>query len=308
MKPLIDSIPIDLARIPGERLAWLAALGLCFALVLIGPVTLGATLTLFGMVLLSVVANAIYLSLWVGWLRANSATITAEGSPVIYAAAEQCAQVLGLRAGCDYVLGLIPHARPNAYAIGFFRPYLIIIHSAMSATLSDDPALWRNVLGHEMLHCVRDDPRKMLLTGITGSASASWSRWIALPTYLAFSVVRQYLEGAADRAGLILAGGIQPTAETLARLCGHGALTKEINYPQIMQAEQQYARSVFGQGFQLLSTHPSLGGRIYALCQWVQSPEFAYHLGFPAAERERRVIQELGLLPSKSAKEEACRP
>jgi Zn-dependent protease with chaperone function len=295
MQPLMPSIPLTETILPGEKAARWIVFGMLAALWLAAPLTGGTTLAMFGAIALSFTANAIFVLLRVAWLRAHAVPITPESHPRLAAVEAHSARALGLQRGIDYELYTVMDPAPNAYAIGFIRPFVVVITSSALELIAQDDGALAFVLGHELLHCARLDPRSAVVTGSLSGAAIKWLRLVGLPAQAAFALFDQYLEGAADRAGYVVAGDFSTAAETLVRLSSYGKLAETINYVALVSTARKNSSSLWGRISESFSSHPSLGGRIYALAQWVESDQFAALVGAETAERERETLTGLGL-------------
>lgn len=150
----------------------------------------------------------------------------------------------------------------NAYAIGFKKPYTIVLTSALVESLNRSELDF--VVGHEMGHIKLGHSRMLSLISPLG-------RDIPVLTMIYGNWVRR-AEYSADRAGLYLVGGnIKSAVTTMIKMSVGAKLSEKVELDSILEQIQSQMKDLISAGGEFLQTHPYVMNRIEALVEYYQT-------------------------------------
>lgn len=189
----------------------------------------------------------------------------------------------------EYPLFIKADFEYNAYVIGGKSPY-VVIHSSIVKNMTDGELLF--VLGHELGHVksghliysMMADQLETLLANSPALGSLVLSTGLH---YLLMDWKRMH-EFTADRAGVIAAGDIECSIETLGKFLGTSENIPEVHFSvkDLMKQNdtfEAYNQDILGKlfcAYQIMeSTHPWTVSRIKELDRWKQSGQYEAFLG-----------------------------
>jgi Zn-dependent protease with chaperone function len=155
---------------------------------------------------------------------------------------------------------------PNAYTFGLASPKVVVLRSALLKIMDRDELSF--ILGHELGHVRLGHTR---LNSLVGGMAGIPSPFVASALLsVAFLWWNRACEYSADRAGLLVCGGLSKAISALVKLEGGMGADMERTLRQI-EAEDDTA---VGSLLEALSTHPMMVRRIEALQDYGASDEY----------------------------------
>lgn len=241
MEPTIKKL-----RSRGERLA----LFFSFALVVF-TATIVFQINIW-LILAAILLQLIYVTISQKQLIGDSLQVTKDQFTDIYEIAKENAKQLNIRRPKIF---LYQDPYINAYTIGFFPPYAIVLNSALVESLSRDELDF--VIGHEMGH-IRFGHSKYL------SFISPIGRNIPFISWL-YSSWQRKSEYTADRVGYIVTDKIKPAISTMIKTTVGLKLSKLVNIDELVKQIQKGESGLLTKTGELLLTHPYTTNRIKAL-------------------------------------------
>jgi len=233
-------------RSRGERLSLLFSFILVFsAAIIIFQINIW-------FILIAVLFQLIYVIVSQKQLIGNSLMITEEQFPDIYEIVKENIKQLNIK---KIKIFLYQDPYINAYTIGFFPPYSIVLTSALVESLSRDELDF--VIGHEMGH-VRFGHAKYL------SLISPVGRDIPFISWL-YSSWQRKSEYTADRVGYVVTNKTRPAISAMVKLTVGLKLSKLVNIDELIKQIQESKRGFVIKTSELLLTHPYTTNRIKSL-------------------------------------------
>lgn len=233
-------------RSRGERLSLLISFVLVFSTALI------IFQINIWLILLAILLQLIYVIISQRQLIGNSLLITEDQFPDIYEILEENAKQLNLK---KTKIFLYQDPYINAYTIGFFPPYSIVLTSALVESLSRDEIDF--VIGHEMGHIKFGHAKYLSLISPVGKDVAFIS-WL-------YSSWQRKSEYTADRVGFVLTDKIRPAISVMVKLTVGLKLSKLVNIDSLINQIQESGKGLLTRTSELLLTHPYTTNRIKSL-------------------------------------------
>jgi len=202
--------------------------------------------------LIAVLLQLIYVAVSQKQLIGNSLLVTEVQFPDIYEIAKENAKQLNIKKPKIF---LYQDPFINAYTIGFFPPYSIVLNSALVEALSRDELDF--VIGHEMGH-IRYGHAKFL------SLISPIGRNIPFLSWL-YSGWQRKSEYTADRVGYVVTDKIIPVISAMIKMTVGLKLSKLVNMDELIKQIQESDSGLLTKSGELLLTHPYTTNRINAL-------------------------------------------
>jgi RNA polymerase subunit RPABC4/transcription elongation factor Spt4 len=159
----------------------------------------------------------------------------------------------------------------NALTTGLWRPYIIILYSALIEAMDDDEL--KSVIGHEMGHIKFQHVWLQSLLGTLGSQSFSIPLLGDLIGWC-FHFWGRFCEFTADRAGLIACGNLEKAIMAEIKLGVGPELAKKVNIEALAQQAQEARRNFVGELGDLGRTHAHMTTRIQQMADFATSEMF----------------------------------
>lgn len=261
-------------RYPTEHrtLALTIAAALVVTLV-IAPLTAGAAVVVvvggFGL-------NWLMTTLSVSRIK-RSATPIAR-FPELAALVEQCSQRLDLRD--DIEVYVVRRPTINAYAVGFLRPYTVVLYTGLLEVLDRDELTF--VIGHELGHVTFRHTSILALIGQLGNQTYGFRGlgFLIRAVFLSWMRAGEYT---ADRAGLVACRRLDKALSTQLTLAVGPERSRRVDLDRVIAHWRAHDVSLRDQLGDVLSTHPGTEARMDKLVDFAHSEQGAELLG-----RQRR--------------------
>lgn len=203
-------------------------------------------------ILLAILLQLIYVIISQKQLIGNSLMVTEEQFPDIYEIVKENVKQLNIK---KTKIFLYQDPYINAYTIGFFPPYSIVLTSALVESLSRDELDF--VIGHEMGHIRFGHAKYLSLISPVGK-DIPFISWL-------YSNWQRKSEYTADRVGYVTTNKIRPAISAMVKLTVGLKLSKLVNIDGLIGQIQESERGLITRTSELLLTHPYTTNRIKAL-------------------------------------------
>ncbi len=216
-------------------------------------------------------------------VQQNCFRVTKETYPRVYELYQICLNRLNMKQEPSLYIDL--NYEYNAYATGIGSPF-IVVNSSMVDDCTDGElmALMGHELGHiNSSHVLYHNLARNLMVLLTSHLKAL-APLISTGTVFALFDWQRKSEYTADRAGMIAAGGLQPSVDLMLRLMGKGEVQKYVDL-SLDTAMKQYQDfniskdSFIGKFLYVTQTaamgHPWSIQRIKALSDWSKTENYA---------------------------------
>jgi Zn-dependent protease with chaperone function len=235
----------------------------------------------FGIGLLLIVFGLVMVRLHQGAILGNSIKVGPTSFPMINKIAEQAASDMGIQKPRVHVTQA-PDI--NASAMGFARPYTIVVHSATIQALDEDELKF--IIGHEMSHIRSNHTRWLSVVSPLNSQ---------IPFFFnIFNFWSRRAEYTCDRAGLLFCQDVAAAIRAMIKVsCGADALKHTDMADFVRQAVAVTANPADSLG-ELLQEHPYATRRVVELLRFSktavyhsnQAPVLCSICGFPMVDAD----------------------
>lgn len=236
-------------RSRGER----TSLFLSFVLVLL------ITLYLFQinvwLVLGALIFQLVYIVFSQRQLMGNSLLVSSKQFPDIYEILIDNSNELSIKPPSVFV-NQDPYL--NAYTIGFFKPYSIVLSSALIEVLDKDELDF--VIGHEMGHIKFGHAKYLSLISPIGQ-DVPFVSWL----YAGWQRKSEY---SADRVGYMLIKKIKPAITAMIKITVGAKLARLVDIDELIKQLQESERGLINKSSEIILTHPYTTKRIRSLVQY----------------------------------------
>jgi Zn-dependent protease with chaperone function len=205
-----------------------------------------------------IVVALFYIRIRQGQLLGNSALVTNSNfQRANYRVSLACSR-LGLNPPRIHVLQ-DPYL--NAFAMGFSKPFSVILHSAVLDSMDDGELSF--IIGHELGH---------IKSGHTTWLSIISPLGTTIPGFrLIFGVWQRKAEYTSDRAGLIVCQDLDTAIRAILKVSLGPSAPEHVNLSEFLKQSGVIHSSQMARIGELLGTHPYITNRIKALIAFSQS-------------------------------------
>ena len=159
----------------------------------------------------------------------------------------------------------------NAFAIGFWNPFSVVLHSAAVQAMDDQELLF--ICGHELGHIKHH--HTVWLTII-----APFGRDIPGLGFL-FSFWQRKCEYTADRSGLIACRDLKAAVGAMIKISAGAFALEHTNVDEFLRQAAEIDGSAADKAGEYLGTHPYITNRIRQLIQFQESRQYSTLAGCP---------------------------
>lgn len=259
--PKPERIAPDAFRVPGEMLNLLFSVGVSFFVLV---VLLRMT---FGLILLGVVGAVAMVKLKQSQLLGQGIRVTEAQLPKVHAAAETAAKRLRMGVPDVYV---IQNQEINAYAMGVFGKKTVVVHSKTIECMEQDELI--SILGHEFSHILCGHTQWIALTSTSAFVRIPL---VSMVLHFIFLFWTRKAEYTCDRGGLIASRNLQAAMTALIKLSVGEQLFHQLDLKALLSQRKTLDRDVFSRLSEVMSTHPYILKRIFALKDFEASELYA---------------------------------
>lgn len=163
----------------------------------------------------------------------------------------------------------------NAFAMGFVGNHVVILHSALIETMSDDELMY--IIGHEFTHIKGHHVLMNVIIGDgaqKGATAIKSLAWLQQIFRFIFLYLGRCFEFTCDRGGMIAVGDVKPCITAQAKLAVGAELFKSLNIMEFYQQALELDRSRLGFLAELESSHPYTLNRIRDAVRFYRSDEY----------------------------------
>ncbi len=146
----------------------------------------------------------------------------------------------------------------NAYTIGFFKPYSIVISSALIEALDKDELDF--VIGHEMGHIKFGHARYLSLISPIGQ-DVPFISWI----YAGWQRKSEY---SSDRVGYMLTKKVKPAITAMIKITVGAKLARIVDIDELIKQLQESEKGLINKSSEIILSHPYTTKRIRSLVQY----------------------------------------
>jgi Zn-dependent protease with chaperone function len=214
--------------------------------------------------------NYLIIQIFFARLKRNTVQASETQFPELKALVEECREYVHIPADTQIFVSYDPLM--NAFAIGFGRPYTIVIHSALVEALDRDELKF--VIGHEMGHIKFKHTILLILIGQLGERTY-FPAIIGNLIYLIFLFWRRTCELTADRAGLVACGRLDKAISAHVKLMVGPGAGRQVNLTALAQQASE-ARGFLGMLNEAIGGHPLWTTRIQRLVDFAASETFRH--------------------------------
>jgi Zn-dependent protease with chaperone function len=214
--------------------------------------------------------NYLIIQIFFASLKRNAVQVSEIQFPELKALVEECRDYVHISADTQIFVSYDPLM--NAFAIGFGRPYNIVIHSALLEALDRDELKF--VIGHEMGHIKFKHTVLLILIGQLGKQTY-YVPIIGALIQLIFLFWSRAGELTADRAGLIACGRLDKAISAHVKLMAGSGAGRQVNLTALAQQASE-ARGFLGMLNEVIGSHPLGTTRIQRLVDFAASETFRH--------------------------------
>jgi Zn-dependent protease with chaperone function/RNA polymerase subunit RPABC4/transcription elongation factor Spt4 len=242
----VEVIKEEIYTYPGEEGSLKAAIAiLTFVLIFVFAITMGVAFYLF-------IFGIIAIKITQSHLLGNCVLVNQYNYSEINQVINKACQTLGLERPRVHIKQ-DPYL--NAFAIGFTRPYSVVLNSALTKEFNSGEITF--VIGHELAHIKRKHCFWLSLIAPFGKTIPGFE--------VIFGIWQRKAEYTCDRAGLLVCGNPNHALAALIKLsCGQDAL-KHINLKSFIKQIIEMDMNQLERSAEFFSTHPYMVNRIKEL-------------------------------------------
>lgn len=244
-----DKINYSNLRSRGERTS------LFVAFLLVSVITIYIFQISVWLVIGAIIFQLIYIVFSQRQLMGNSLLVSEKQFPDIFEISYDNSKELGIKAPFVFV-NQDPYL--NAYTIGFFKPYSIVISSALVEALDKDELDF--VIGHEMGHIKFGHAMYLSLISPIGQ-DVPFISWI----YASWQRKSEY---SADRIGYVLTKKVKPAITAMIKITVGAKLARIVDIDELIKQLQESEKGLVNKSSEVILTHPYTTKRIRSLVQY----------------------------------------
>ncbi len=245
------SIEVESFRYPGETNA------LALSVAVLGVLLVGLVAGSFGLIGVLVLLGAAYVRVRQGQLLGNAASVTPRNFAKLDELAEDAARLLCLDRPRLHVL---QNPYLNAFAIGFSRPFSVVLHSATVDAFDEEEL--RFLLAHEFGHIRAGHTFWLTMIAPLGKTIPGFD--------LLFGVWQRRAEYTCDRAGLLVSRDLPAAVRALIKLSSGPSAADHVDVDAFLQQRREVEKSGLDRVGELLGTHPYVTNRIRHLVDYAE--------------------------------------
>ncbi len=264
---------LDHAVYPGEKIA------LFFSLVVL--LFLGWVMYTIrpSLLVITILGSLIYIRGHQGQLLGNSALVTATNYSKVNTLVEQACKALQIDRPRVHI---IQDPYLNAYAIGFVKPFTVVIHSSILESFTDEELLF--IIGHELTHIKRRHTMWLSIIAPFGRT---------LPVFdLIFNFWQRRCEYTCDRMGLIVCQNLDASIKAMIKISSGAQALKHTNHQEFVKQSLKVKSKRFDSWSEILGTHPYITNRVTKLNEFYRTSWIA--------QREAASAKAFVVIPCKN--------